>query len=467
MEPLSKTQCTTFSLPVDSDHKATVFRPLLISRPHMLSFHLAWLSLFCCFFSTFSIPPLLPVIREDLGLTDTDVSAAGIASFVGSIFSRLAMGPTCDLVGPRIATATLSLLTAPVVLSTAFISSPKAFILIRFLIGFSLANFVSSQFWMSSMFSGSVVGQANGVAAGWANVGSGLTQLIMPLLYSYINITLDVPAHIAWRTAFVLPAVLQAVTAFMVLAFGQDLPDGNYKLFSSCKTSSESLKDGLGVLFQGLRNYRGWILALTYGFCFGVELTTDNIIAEYFYDRFNVKLETAGMIAASFGLANIVSRPAGGVVSDVMGRRFGMRGRLWSLWLVQTVAGLLCLWLGQVNSLWGSIVVMCCFSFFVQGASGLTFGVVPFVSKRSMGVISGMTGSGGTVGAVVTQLLLFSGSQKWPTQTGISLMGVMMILCTIPISFIYFPQWGGMFCGPSIHLYSINGDEDQHYHLLS
>lgn len=87
---------------------------------------------------------------------------------------------------------------------------------------------------------------------------------------------------------------------------------------------------------------------------------------------------------------------------------------------------------------------------------------------RSMGVISGMTGSGGTVGAVVTQLLLFSGSQKWPTQTGISLMGVMMILCTIPISFIYFPQWGGMFCGPSsIDLYSINGDENQHYHLLS
>lgn len=167
----------------------------------------------------------------------------------------------------------------------------------------------------------------------------------------------------------------------MVLAFGQDLPDGNYKLRSSCKTSSESLK-GLGVLFQGLRNYRGWILGLTYGFCFGVELTTDNIIAEYFYDRFNVKLETAGMIAASFGLANIVSRPAGGLVSDVMGRRFGMRGRLWSLWVVQTVAGLLCLWLGQVNSLWGSIVVMCCFSFFVQGASGLTFGVVPFVSKR-------------------------------------------------------------------------------------
>lgn len=123
-------------------------------------------------------------------------------------------------------------------------------------------------------------------------------------------------------------------------------------------------------------------MALTYGFCFGVELTTDNIIAQYFYDRFGVNLEVAGTIAASFGMANFFSRPSGGLISDMMGRRFGMRGRLWGLWVTQTVAGLLCLLLGRVNSLWGSILVMCVFSVFVQAAAGLTFGVVPFVSQR-------------------------------------------------------------------------------------
>ncbi|KAK3032087.1 hypothetical protein RJ639_036301 [Escallonia herrerae] len=445
MEPPSGQPQTHFTIAVDSDHKATEFRPLSISSPHMRAFHLAWLSLFSCFFSTFSIPPLLPIIRQDLHLTDADVGYAGIASFAGSIFSRLTMGPACDLLGPRIASASLSLFTAPVVLSTSLISTPQSFIFLRFLIGFSLANFVSSQFWMSSMFSSSVVDRT--CQRSRSRVGQ-------------CRVRLHVPSVTAWRVAYVLPATFQAVMAVMVLAFGQDLPDRKYK--RSRITGSKDKDNFFEVLFHGLTNYRGWILGLTYGFCFGVELTTDNIIAQYFYNRFNVNIQTAGAIAASFGVANCVSRPAGGILSDKMGRRFGMRGRLWSLWVVQNVAGLLSVLLGRVNSLVGSVIVMCSFSLFVQAASGLTFGVVPFVSKRSLGVISGMTGSGGTVGAVVTQLLLFSGSNTFSTEKGISLMGLMMLISTLPLTFIYFPQWGGTFCRPSVQPDFCHGD----YHMI-
>ncbi|XP_077253566.1 high affinity nitrate transporter 2.5-like [Tasmannia lanceolata] len=447
-----------FSLPVDSDHKALEFRLFSASPPHMRAFHLAWTSLFTCFFSTFATPPLISIIRDDLNLTDTDISNAGIASVSGAIFARLAIGTACDLVGPRFASTVMSLVTAPIVLGISTISSATGFILFRFLIGLSLANFVANQYWMSSMFSGRVVGLANGVAAGWANVGSGATQLLMPLIYSLIC-KLGVTSFTAWRVAFVIPATLQTLTALAVSAFGQDYPDGNFK---RPQKSGNKPKDGFfKVLCHGLKNYRGWILGLTYGYCFGVELTMDNIIAEYFYDRFDLRIQIAGLIAASFGLANLVSRPSGGVISDMMERRFGMRGRLWSLWTVQTIAGLLCVLLGQMNSLGGSVVVMFAFSLFVQAASGMTFGVVPFVSRRSLGVISGMTGSGGTVGAVVTQLLLFSGS-KYSTETGITLMGIMILLCTLPISLIYFPKWGGMFCGPSIEANAIEED----YHLL-
>ncbi|XP_026425389.1 high affinity nitrate transporter 2.5-like isoform X2 [Papaver somniferum] len=377
---------TKFSLRVDKDSKATEFRLFSAAPPHMRAFHLAWISLFSCFFSTFAIPPLIPVIRDNLNLTDSDIGNAGIASFCGSIVSRLLMGPACDLFGPRLASSALSILTAPIVFATSLASSPRDFILLRFLIG----NFVSNQFWMSSMFSGNVVGLANGFAAGWANVGSGATQLLMPLIYSYIT-SLGVTSFTAWRVAFILPASLQLVTACMVLYNGQDLPNGNCNHFRKVAEEEDaSPKDSfLRILCLGLKNYRGWILALTYGFCFGVELTVDNIIAQYFYDRFNLKIQTAGAIAASFGLANFLSRPIGGVISDEMGRRYGIRGRLWSLWVVQTMAGILCVILGRVNSLSASFLVMCGFSLFVQAASGLTFGVVPFVSKRFHSFLKG------------------------------------------------------------------------------
>ncbi|XP_058091900.1 high affinity nitrate transporter 2.5-like [Magnolia sinica] len=447
---------SNFALPVDSEHKATEFRLFSVAAPHMRAFHLSWLSFFACFVSTFAAPPLLPIIRDNLNLSTTDIGNAGIASVSGAVFARVAMGTACDLMGPRLASALLSILTAPAVYATATANSAAAFLLVRFFTGFSLALFVSTQFWMSSMFSAPVVGIANGFSGGWGNLGGGATQLIMPLVYSLIC-HLGATSFTAWRIAFFIPATFQVLTAFAVLAFGQDLPDGN---FSRLHESGNKPKDQFSkVFYRGITNYRGWILALTYGFCFGVELTIDNIIAEYFYDRFNLKLHTAGIIAASFGLANIISRPGGGILSDVMGKRFGMRGRLWSLWVVQSLGGLFCILLGQVGSLGASIGVMIAFSLFVQAACGLTFGIVPFVSRRSLGVVSGMTGGGGNVGAVLTQLIFFKGS-RYSKQTGITLMGVMIISCTLPLWLIYFPQWGGMLCGPST---KDNATEEEYY----
>ncbi|KAG5520841.1 hypothetical protein RHGRI_033420 [Rhododendron griersonianum] len=422
-QPSPNPNSEKFPIPVDSEHKATVFRPFSAPAPHMRAFHLAWFSFFCCFVSSFAAPPLLPVIRDNLNLTATDIGNAGIAAVSGAMFARIVMGTACDLFGPRLASASLILATAPVVFCTAMVNSAVSFLLVRFF----------------------TVGTANGVSGGWGNLGGGATQLIMPLVFDLIHTTGAVK-FTAWRIAFFIPALMQTFSAFAVFFLGQDLPDGN---FAALKKSGAKEKDTFkDVLYHAVTNYRGWVLALTYGYCFGVELTIDNIIAQYFYDRFNVNLYTAGIIAASFGLCNLFSRPGGGILSDVVASRFGMRGRLWTLWVVQSLGGLFCVLLGRVGSLSGSVAVMLVFSVFVQAACGLTFGVVPFVSRRSLGIISGMTGGGGNVGAVLTQVIFFRGS-RFKTETGITLMGVMILCCALPTALISFPQWGGMFCGPS------------------
>lgn len=206
-----------------------------------------------------------------------------------------------------------------------------------------------------------------------------------------------------------------------------------------------SFKD---AFLAGVTNYRTWLLTILYGFSFGVELTMNNIVASYFFDQFEVSLSVAGTLGACFGLMNLFARSLGGIVSDWAGKIYGMRGRLWAFWILQSVEGVMCVVMGLLyKSLAGTLVVMILFSLFVQASEGATFGVVPFVSKRGLGIVSGLVGAGGNSGSAIGQAIFFK-DDRLETYEGISQLGIMIICVTLLVIPIYFPMWGGMVCGP-------------------
>lgn len=432
-----------FDLPVDSEHKAEKIKILSFARPHMRAFHLSWMSFFTSFLSTFAAAPMIPVIRNNLDLTKGELGNAGIAAVTGTIFCRIVMGAVCDVFGPRYGHAFLMLGTAPAVFGMALADGALSFLLCRFFIGFSLATFVATQFWSSVMFNGKIVGTANATTAGWGNLGGGVTQFLMPVIYA--GMLTHAPPFQAWRLAFFVPGSMHIVVGILVLFFAQDLPDGQYR--EVIRSGQMAKANGMKVFIQGCKNYRMWCMVATYGFCFGVELTMNNIIAPYLFDQFSLNLEIAGVLGSCFGLMNLFARSVGGIASDICAAKYGMRGRLWALWIIQTVEGLLCVVMGRLYmTLPGTLVVMILFSTTVQMAEGASYAVVPYISRRALGICSGFIGAGGNAGSAITQAIFFKGA--FQTEDGITYMGAMIVGVTLLVIPIYFPMWGGMFMGP-------------------
>ena len=340
-----------FEHPVDAEHKAAVFNCSTLqscSNPHMRGFWASAIGFFCTFFSTFAAAPLMAYIKKEgaLDLTKDDIINSGAASVAGTIAMRVITGWLCEKMGARKAFCFILMLAVPGIIGIAFTTNASGFIFCRFLIGLGLATFVACQVWCSQLFSKSVVGAANATAGGWGNLGGGITNLVMPfIMLGFLGAT-DEDEDLSWRLCYIVPLVMHLAAVAYVLT-GRDLPDGNY---SELESSGAKQKSSGGVAVKvGLTNINAYVLTVTYGFCFGVELTMTNVAALYFYTDHGLTPQLAGVFASLFGLMNLFARSTGGILSDVMNKKYGMRGRLWSMFIVQLIEGALCIIMGVIT----------------------------------------------------------------------------------------------------------------------
>jgi MFS transporter, NNP family, nitrate/nitrite transporter len=364
----------------------------------MRAFHVNWFGFFMAFFIWFAIAPLLNEIKTTLGLSKKQIWTSSIVSVLGTIFMRFILGPLIDKYGARIPFAAVLCLCAIPTACTGLINNQIGLCFLRFCIGLAGGSFVMCQSWTSRMFSRKIVGTANALAAGWGNLGGGVTQLIMGSVLFPIFKNVFNDAETSWRFICVIPAVVTFGVGVFMYNFTDDLPKGNY---SELKQHGTILEISAAKSFrEGALNFNTWVLAFHYACSFGVELTMHNAASLYFKEEFDLSTEDAAAIASIFGFFNIFSRASGGFASDLCNRRGGMQGRilLQTGMLVATAAFVL--WFAHTKELWLSIFVMVFFSITVQAACGTTFGIVPYVDPANTGSVSGIVGAGGNIGAV-------------------------------------------------------------------
>lgn len=173
---------------------------------------------------------------------------------------------------------------------------------------------------------------------------------------------------------------------------------------------------------------------------FGTELSVNSILGTWYEKNFKfLGLQGAGNWAAMFGLMNIVCRPLGGLVSDLAYNASG--GKVWSkkilLHVYGLISGAMLIAIGVTNShhLYTLVLLIGIgLAFFMEGANGLTFSLVPHVHPYANGIVSGFTGAcgnlGGIVFAIIFRYVLDYGKSAWII--GIIVMGLHVAVCWVP-----------------------------------
>ncbi|KIX06050.1 uncharacterized protein Z518_04024 [Rhinocladiella mackenziei CBS 650.93] len=180
------------------------------------------------------------------------------------------------------------------------------------------------------------------------------------------------------------------------------------------------------------------VTAFCYFNSFGAELAINSILGSYYQKNFNqLGQTTSGQWAAMFGLLNVVTRPLGGIISDLLYKSFP---NVWvkKVWMhaLGIVTGVFIIVIGVLDphdesTMFGLIAGM---AFFLEGGNGANFSLVPHVNPQANGVVSGMTGATGNFGGIIYAIVFRYNTTNYGKSFWI--IGVMTIGINLAFSWI-------------------------------
>ncbi|KAI9171328.1 Nitrate transporter-like protein [Paramyrothecium foliicola] len=184
----------------------------------------------------------------------------------------------------------------------------------------------------------------------------------------------------------------------------------------------------------------------TYACSFGGELAINSILSAYYKKNFpHLNQTTASNYAAIFGFLNVVTRPLGGVVADILYNSF--RRNLWfkKAWITfcGLMTGTLLLVIGKIDpseesghSIGLMVGLIALMAIFHEAGNGANFALVPHVHPSANGILSGITGGGGNLGGVIFAIIFRFMNQGKDFAKGFWVIGIMHIAMNLAVCWI-------------------------------
>ena len=417
--------------------------------------HYTWFAFFMTFVVWLGLGPMMPFIKEALGLTDQQAKVLLILNVAMTIPARIVVGMLVDKLGPRIMYTGILMLGGLISIAFAWAESYEQLALLRFLSGFIGAGFVVGIRMIGEWFPAKQTGLAQGIYGGWGNFGSAGAAMTLPFIAANMG-----DAGEGWRIALTLASVAAIAYGMVYYFIVRDTPKGstyfkpkkmgamevtskgdlilyilmNIPLFLALALLTWKLSPAQMGLIDGatslviyavlagiylLQVWKIWqvnshilkkpvpelhrykfkqvaILDWAYFVTFGTELAVVSMLAMFYVSWFDMPKVSAALLAGIYPFINLVARPGGGWISDIIGRKRT---------LVIVFAGITAsfLFLGMVSQdwpVWMVVGVTIVAGIFSKAGSGAVYAMVPLVQRRMTGQIAGMAGAFGNVGAV-------------------------------------------------------------------
>lgn len=459
--------------------------------------HMSWMAFLISFIVWFNHAPLILMIKQDVGLNEQEVKIILLLNVVLTIPARVLTGLAVDRFGARRSYSVLLAACSMPCFMFALANSFEQLAWARFLLGFIGAGFVIGIRVIGDWFPSRQMGMAVGIYAGWGNFGSALAAMLLPGLALYFGgeqgwryaIALtgllalvfslvyylcieDSPEHESGiqhesspimevssvRDLFLyLLAIVPLYLTMSLLTWRLSQPElpllsefwvvfinliiwGLFLLhaYKMVDLNADRLSQPVAEVHR-YRYRQVVILGLAYLITFGSKLAVVSMLPIFFYTMFSdshhISHVDAGIIASSFVFLNLIARPAGGWLSDLMGRKR-------SLYVFSSGLTISYFIMAQMSPAWPvslaiGVTLLC--SIFMQAAEGAIFAMVPLVKRSMTGQVAGIVGAYGNAGAILflTLLTFISGTAFFQVLAICSLFFIAAVVCLEePRSFI-------------------------------